>query len=110
MTPAEHKAALKGAPNPCLHCPPIQPTLHMRTRIAVGFGYAAVTCDGKGVWHEPPNAEWKKLWTVLKAENRARKNPDADWRIVMDGPLHGETYQRQGRNRWVLIEKNQGFA
>jgi hypothetical protein len=29
---------------------------------------------------------------------------------VLDGPLHGETYQRQGKNHWVLVERNLGFA
>jgi hypothetical protein len=48
--------------------------------------------------------------TLRAAEARARKAPRHDWRIVLDGPLHGETYQRQGKNRWVLVEKNEGFA
>jgi hypothetical protein len=82
----------------------------MRHRIGVGFGYAAVLCDGQAVWHEPSNASWERLWTVLKAENRAKQNPDADWRIVLHGPLHGETYQRQGVKKWVLVESNRGFA
>lgn len=102
--------AVEGGPNPCLSCPPIRDTLKMYRRIAVGFGYAAVEQDGKTVWAEGGESEFADCWTVQKAENLARKSPKSDWRIVLDGPLHGETYQRQGRNLWVLVSRNQGFA
>ena len=101
---------LPGRNNPCLCCPPILPTLKMNWRIAVGFGYAAVECGSKVIWSESWNMEWSELWTVQKAENLARKRKKGDWRIVLDGPMHGETYQRQGRNRWVLVKSNNGFA
>jgi hypothetical protein len=80
--------------------------------IAVGFGSADVTCDGDVVYDEQ-EVESGKLddwWTVRDAEAAARLKPDADWRITKHGPLHGETYQRQGEDRWVLIESNEGFA
>ncbi len=101
--------AVDGGPNPCLNCPPIVRKLDLRRHIAVGFGYAGVTCDGEEVWTERGD-EYANTWTVRKAETRARKDPDHDWRIVMDGPMHGETYQRHGQNEWVLVERNQGFA
>ncbi len=102
--------ALPGRNNPCITCPPIEATLGMRRRIAVGFGFAAVLCDGAIVWCEPPLANWEDCWTVQRAEHRAQKAPHQDWRIRLAGPLHGETYQRQGDKRWVLIESNRGFA
>jgi len=101
--------AMPGGFNSCLNCPPIQPTLKLNRRIAVGCGYAAVTCDGQVIWSES-NEEFHQCWTVRMAEMRARKKPGADWRIALHGPLHGETYQRQGRNRWVLVGRNGGFA
>lgn len=100
---------LPGRNNPCLNCPPIEPTLSLKARIAVGFGFAALLRDSKAVWVES-NQDWNKCLSVRAAEARARKHPRSDWRIVLDGPLHGETYQRQGRNRWVLVKKTQGFA
>ena len=100
---------LPGHGNPCLHCPPIVSKLKMYRRIAVGFGFAAITKDGEIIWTEN-GEEFHECPTVMKAENMARKDPDHDWRIVLDGPLHGETYQRQDRNEWVLVEKNVGFA
>jgi len=48
-------------------------------------------------------------WTVAQAEKVAAADPDHDWRIVLYAPLHGEVYQRQD-GRWVLVEKNDGFA
>lgn len=100
---------LAGKNNPCMNCPPIVPVLKMNRGIGVGFGYAAVECNGEPVWMEDSH-NWEDCWTVRKAENAARKKPRSDWRIVLHGPMHGETYQRQGKGRWVLVEKNEGFA
>lgn len=102
--------ALPGALNGCLCCPPIEAKFSMRQRIAVGFGFAAVLCDGKPIWQEGADMPFEKCWTGRKAENRAARYPRHDWRIVMDAPLAGRTYQRHGKGNWVLVEKNQGFA
>lgn len=101
--------ALPGALNGCLCCPPIEAKFSMRSKIAVGFGYAAVECDGKPIWMEQ-GQDFDKCWSGRKAENRAARHPRHDWRIVMHGPLSGRTYQRHGKGTWVLIEKNMGFA
>lgn len=108
-TKTEHLPPLPGKPNPCLSCPPIVPKLSMRRRIAVGFGTASVERDGETVWEESGH-EYADCWTVQRAENRAAKQPLHDWRIILHGPMHGETYQRQGKGLWVLVERNQGFA
>lgn len=102
---------LKTKANPCLNCPPILATAAMDMVIAVGFGSATVTKDGAPVYDEQ-EAEHSggRYWTVKTAERAARKDPDHDWRINKHGPLHGESYQRQGENKWVLVETNEGFA
>jgi hypothetical protein len=82
----------------------------MRERIAVGFGDARLTRDGETVWRETYNLPWEKCLTVRRAENMAVKQADADWRIVLHGPMNGNTYQRQGAKNWVCIESNRGFA
>lgn len=101
---------LEGKPNPCANCPPIGQALAPDRIIAVGFGYAGVQCDGTEVWSEPMGDDEHECWQVSDAEKAAAAKPDADWRIVFHGPLHGETYQRQGAGNWVLVEKNEGFA
>jgi hypothetical protein len=94
--------------------------------IAVGFGYAAVTKDGREMLREPdyeilydddgemlpedqqpPEQEYP---TGADAEALAVADPDHDWRIHIEGPLSGRTYQRQGVGNWVLVEQNEGFA
>lgn len=65
-------------------------------------------CGGDGMVPDPDAPE-AVYWTVADAEEVAAADPDHDWQIVMFGPLHGEVYQRQD-GRWLLIEKNQGFA
>lgn len=67
------------------------------------------TCGGLGEVDDPASPE-PDYWTVSRVERLARQDPDHDWRIVLLGPLHGEVYQRHGRNQWVLVESNQGFA
>lgn len=100
---------LDGRANPCLCCPPITATLDLDCVIAVGFGYAACTRDGLEMLAERDAADGQYP-TVREAETLALADPDHDWRIILDGPLHGETYQRQGEGRWVLVAKNEGFA
>jgi hypothetical protein len=84
----------------------------MDMQIAVGFGWAGVQKNRETVWSENEFCQenWDNCWTVQDAENTALKDPDNDWRIIMDGPLHGETYQRQADGEWVLIKTNIGFA
>jgi len=106
----EKLPALDGRDNPCACCPPIPAVAPLDKIIAVGFGTACVTRDGELVldgerWHE--NDGWLRF---ADAEAQAALDPDHDWRVVLHGPLHGETYQRQGEDRWVLVEKNEGFA
>lgn len=93
--------------NPCACCPPIPVKLPMNAPIAVGFGIACVTRNGKLIWEETNKT--RRPHTVQWAERKARKSR-GDWRIILHGPLHGETYQRQGKNNWICIEQNRGFA
>ena len=111
MTKWEKLSPVKGRGNPCLNCQPIYPTLKMNRRVAVGFGMAGVTKDGAEMWSEPNgDYSWHDLPTLQTFENMARKDPDHDWRAFMFGPLHGEEYQRHGRNLWVLVKEEDGFA
>jgi len=82
----------------------------MNKRVAVGFGFAGITKDEEVIYSEPHDASWEELPTLMKFENMARKDPDHDWRLILDGPLHGEEYQRQGRNLWIMVSSNMGFA
>jgi hypothetical protein len=79
--------------------------------IAVGFGFAACLKDGKPVLEEPQGDDgWDDFPTGADAEKLAAADPDHDWRIQIEGPLSGRTYQRQGEGNWVLVEQNMGFA
>jgi hypothetical protein len=80
----------------------------MGMAISVGFGSAQVTKDDELVYCEQQNEE--NYWTVQNAEDAALKDPDHDWQIQLVGPMHGETYQRQGPGKWVCVESNPGFA
>lgn len=98
----------------CLTCSTAASVAPMDMVIAVGFGSAIVTKNGELVYSEPyidlDATEEPEYWTVQDAENLALKEPDCDWRIEKHGPLHGETFQRQGNGLWVCVESNEGFA
>lgn len=106
---SHHHDPIEGGANPCFNCPPIPTQAPMEKLIAVGFGCAIVTRDGEMVLdgEHPPSEEYV---TFAEAEGMAAIDPDHDWRVVLHGPLHGETYQRQGTEQWVCIERNEGFA
>lgn len=120
----EHKPIIEGGPSECPYCPPIPTQAAMDKVIAVGFGGAVATRDGECVadgengllfvhgdsteCREPLRTDdWLTFGDI---EKLAVADPDHDWRIVLHGPLHGETYQRQGVAAWVCIERNEGFA
>lgn len=48
--------------------------------------------------------------TVMDLERIARKKPKRDWRVELISAFESLTYQRQGRNKWVLVEIGKGFA
>lgn len=107
----EKMKPIKGVPGGCLHCGYQHEVLPMDAIIAVGFGYAAVTKNGEEIYSEPMHEiDDTECWTVQQAEDLARQDPDADWRIHLVGPLSERHYQRQGENHWVLYEKGPGFA
>ena len=99
----------------CLTCSTASRDLEMDRVLAVGFGDVIVTRNGKQIYSEmafrrehnkPP---FNKYPTAQYVEDLAVKEPGDDWRVTFDGPMHGETYQRQD-GKWVLIDSNQGFA
>lgn len=95
----------------CLNCSSAALKAPMEMMIAVGFGSAIVFKDGKPIYDgEADLHKTGKAKKVRYFEMLARKEPDHDWRIENHGPMHGETFQRQGKNNWVCIESNEGFA
>lgn len=93
-------------------CCPI-PSIHagMDKMIAVGFGSATAYNDA-GFYYdgERDYCDGKEPKTIGDIEAIAKLDPDHDWQVCFVGPLHGETYQRQGDGLWIMVESNIGFA
>lgn len=107
QAPLEGKDIHKG----CACCSTACQLAPMDMIIAVGFGIATATKDEQIVYSEPHDAESEDDYmTVEQLEALAAADPEHDWRIVKHGPMHGETFQRQGPGKWVCIESNEGFA
>lgn len=101
---------IEGGYGGCLNCGYQYDVLPMKKIIAVGFGYDAVTKNGKEVYNEQEHEDDESYWTTQDAEDLAKQEPDNDYRIHLVAPLSERHYQRQGDNNWVLYEKGQGFA
>ena len=98
----------------CLNCGGTHDVAPMDMLIAVGFGDACATKDGQAVYDEMSvmhgSGNFDDLATLQQIEDMAIADPDHDWRVVLDGPLRGRTYQRHDAGHWVLIDSNEGFA
>lgn len=103
----EKLPAIEGKHGGCLNCGPRPSLFPYDGVIAVGFGYAALHRDGAPVHTEDESDDYM---TGAQAEELAAADPDHDWRIVLEGPLSGRTYQRHGPGEWALVAQNQGFA
>lgn len=85
-------------------------TISMHTRMYNGFGGWTILRDNKCFYMGPTDKEFYEYPTLMKFENEARKDPDHDWRAECFLPLRDATYQRQGKNTWILIKSGRGFA
>jgi hypothetical protein len=94
----------------CLNCPPVLDVAPMDTIVAVGFGSAEIMRDGDVVYAENPHAKGLHFRRLRSFERMAAKDPDHDWRLILDAPLRSRTYQRHGEKKWVLIASGLGFA
>lgn len=101
----------------CLTCSESHVIAPMDLYIGVGFGSAQVTKDDQGMfdeqeesWREEKTGEESERWELGYWESQAELDPDHDWRVHLHGPLRGRVYQRQGKEHWVLVESNEGFA
>lgn len=102
---------LASPAQPCLCCPPKPMVFPMDGVIAVGFGSAFVSRDGEIVLDgEMSRKEGGDPVTGADAERVAALDPDHDWRIVLDGPMGGQVYQRHGEEQWVYVKRLPGFA
>lgn len=54
--------------------------------------------------------KYSYLRTTHEVELRARKNKDNDWRIEIMDFSENLIYQRQGKNKWLLIEIAKGIG
>jgi hypothetical protein len=100
--------SIEGGSGPCLCCGATHARLPMEAVVAVGFGSAGYSRDGETLWQEEgPDDDFPSVGEV---EEKAKSDPNHDWRIWMFGPMRGVEYQREGEAHWVLVKKDDGFA
>jgi hypothetical protein len=107
----EKKPAIKSGGPACACCGTPTDAFPMDGWIAVGFGDATVTRDGRAVYSELDDTNGEDgIWTGADAERAAAEDPDHDWRITFRAALYDAVYQRHLSEQWVLIERGDGFA
>lgn len=97
---------------------PIGRVARLDMHIAVGFGGAVVTHNGRVVLDGErfySNARRglanKHGWTTVRhAEKLARRNPHGVWRIKIDAPLWSAKWERKRPGKWVCVDAGIGFA
>lgn len=102
-------AAPKVARGGCICCPGNENTLPMETVLYQGFGGYHVEKDGEIYYWADSNLAWDQFKTLAQIERAARRTPGSVWRVILDNPLRGATWERHP-DGWHLIESNAGFA
>lgn len=91
----------------CLNCS----TATLRVKMNRIFYYGTTLYrDGRILWAAKNNDNPKNGVSARMIENLAARYPYCDWRIEFRTPMHGEVFQRHGKNLWVCIESNDGYA
>ena len=93
-----------------MQCPGTHTLLEMDTVLYQGFGGYHVEKNGEIYYFPDSDLEWNEYKTLYDIEVDALKDPEADWRVILNNPLRGGTWQRHDIEQWVLIESNMGFA
>lgn len=93
-----------------MHCPGNHDLLAMDTVLYNGFGGYKVVKNGELYYVGDYDKDWEYYQTLEKIEQAARKEPEKDWRVILDLPLRSGEWQRHGENEWVLIKSGLGFA
>jgi len=86
-------------------CPP-EPSkiLLLDAVLAVGFGFVTVKRNRTIVWRGDDEQV-----TLDGFETAAQLSP-GKWTVFFYGPLSDQTYERKGKDEWVLTKRGQGFA
>jgi hypothetical protein len=83
--------------------------------IAVGFGSAVVTRNGKIVV-DGEAATPRKLRdpngfiSLRSVEKMVRRDPRGTWRVEINGPLWSASWERKRPGKWECVDSGKGFA
>lgn len=93
----------------CLCCPGTDEHLDMDTVLYQGFGGYHVEKDGEIYYWADSDLEWEQYKTLADIEKEAKRTPGSVWRVILNNPLRGATWERK-RGVWHLKDHNNGFA
>ena len=65
--------------------------------------------DGEIFYWADSDLKWEEYKTLTDIEKIARRTPKSKWQVILNNPMRGATWERK-RGKWILIERNKGFA
>lgn len=90
---------------------PIGSVARLDMGIAIGFGCADVTHDGRTIIDgEHEYKRGRRVPTLRDAEKKAKRDPRGVWRCSIHGPMWSAVWERKRPGKWVCIEAGEGFA
>lgn len=104
------KPPIESKASHCLCCPDTVQILPLETKLYNAFGGWSITKDWQLFFVESINKEWEECADLNHIETLIKEGDEAEYCAVLYTPLRGATYQRQEKNKWVLVEVNEGFA
>ncbi|MBN2744502.1 MAG: hypothetical protein JXR39_11475 [Marinilabiliaceae bacterium] len=110
VKPSFFLPAIKGGVAGCLNCGYTDDILPLDTKLYSSFGGWMISKNGIQFFREKANVEYDNSKPLSAIELIAKEEPQSDWRAHLDLPLRSATYQRQGDNNWILVERGEGFA
>ena len=93
----------------CPTCPSTLDILEMDTVLYQGFGGYHVEKDGVIFYHPDSDLKWEDYKTLADIEKIAKTTTKSKWKVILNNPLRGATWERYG-GKWRIIEHNNGFA
>lgn len=103
------KPAIEAGTPVCPCCPTAQ-LLHLETVLCNGFGGWTVNKDGSTYYQAETNQDFDECKTLQDIEKEIPEGDQSEWIAHLWAPLREAKYQRHEKNKWVLIQKGEGFA
>jgi len=94
----------------CPCCGVTAQVLELDTKLYFGFGGWTITKNNEEFFIDRRDVEFDEYKDLNHVEELIGDDIENEYIAELSTPLRGAIYQRHGKNNWVLISTNIGFA